>query len=89
MEGVQALLPQGAIPPKPRVYLRQRFRTQAVHAPLRVLRHIHKPCLAQHAQVARDTGPGNRKQVSQLADRRWMISEHLKYRPPAFVGQCV
>ena len=79
VQGVEAVLPQRPIGLEPLVDLDERLGPQAVDAPLRVLLDRHETGLAQHPQVTRHTGAGDRQGVGELGDGRRMVPQDLQH----------
>jgi hypothetical protein len=48
VQGVQPLLPQGAVGAQPLIDLSERLRSKAVDPSLRIATNLDEPCLPQH-----------------------------------------
>jgi hypothetical protein len=66
VQRVKALLPEVSVVTEPGIKFGERLGAKIVDAPLRLVVHLDQPRFSQYAQVARDSGPGDRQPLSQF-----------------------
>jgi hypothetical protein len=86
-EGVEPAGPKSSVGPKPLIYLDERFGTQAVEAPLRVVTDLDQAGLAEHPKVLGDARLTEREVFDQLPDWSLAFAQQVEDTPPGGFSQ--
>lgn len=85
-ELVKAVPPHQAVRLQPHIELDERLRANAVEPPLALRTDRHEACLAQHAQMFRDSRLAHRQPLDERIDRQLAAAQLVENVPPARVG---
>src|SRR3954468_24705371 len=82
-EGVEPVVPQGAVRLEPRIELGQRRRVEVVEPALRVTANLDQPVIAEHAQVLRNARLTQPRPLDNLPNRARPLTKKVEDLAPA------
>jgi hypothetical protein len=86
-ETIEMSRPELAIGGKPVVELRERLRSDAVQATLRIGAGLHEPRILEDAEVLRDSRLTQAEVVDEVADGPLAVAEQIEDCEPLWLGQ--